>query len=73
MAIQMANIIDAESDDLLPGGGGGDSLDGSADSDKLIDDQSDGHEPRGSEVAQPISATPSNGSRHADDLITAPH
>jgi Ca2+-binding RTX toxin-like protein len=52
----------AEGDCLLPGGGGGDSLEGSADSDRLIDDQSDGHEPRESGAAQPISATPPTAS-----------
>jgi hypothetical protein len=41
----------SEGDDLLPGGGGGDSLEGSADSDRLIDDKSDRHEPRESGVA----------------------
>ena len=52
-------IASAECDDLLPGGGGGDSLEGSADSDRLVGDKVTATRPRESGVAQAISAAAS--------------
>ena len=52
----------AEGGDLLPGGGGGDSLEGSAVSDKLIADQSDGTSSAKAQFVHPVSATPPTAS-----------